>query len=245
MKKVRLDLKLLEDGIVDDTKEVVVLILQRSILVNNIPATSVGMLVTHNDIIRIRGNNIYDYYSRAGLKLQAALNAWPDFKVAGRFFLDIGAAHGGFTQELLSKGAKQVIALDVGYGQLHPVLRQDNRVIVKERCNFYKTTLEDYPNIPDAFTIDLSFTSLEKALLHIKSIWTDTKEALVLFKPQFEADSHRLDKGIVCDQEYVQELLSDFINRMEVEYNIKVQASMPSPIKGRKGNQEYLLWLCL
>ena len=243
MKKTRLDLRLLNDGLVDNLADVKVLILQRNILINETPATSISFPVLPTDIIRIK-NDIHDYYSRAGLKLRKALDTWGDFIVQDRIFLDIGAAHGGFTQELINRGAKFVMALDVGYGQLHPNLRKNNRVIVKERCNFYKTTVSNFEYEPDAFTIDLSFTSLEKAILYIKKLWQPPKEAIILFKPQFEAtDLSELDKGIVKNEVYIQQLLSNFIINLQNNHSILVKDTLASPIKGRKGNQEYLLWI--
>ena len=134
------------------------------------------------------------FVSRGGEKLQHALDAW-EIEVAGRDCADVGASTGGFTDCLLQAGAARVVAIDVGYGQLHPRLRSDPRVTVLERVN--ARLLTELPFVPDLVVCDVSFISVTKALPPVLRLAVPGWEALVLVKPQFEAGRSEGTKGVV------------------------------------------------
>ena len=240
----RLDDRLVEDlGIVSKEKARG-LILAGEVLVNEKPIYQAGKRIKAGDMIRLRRRSAY--YSRAALKLKKAVEDW-NFPIKGRSFLDIGAAHGGFTQILLEKEASRVITLDVSYGQLHPNIRDHKKVFVMERKNLYRVKASDLPCLPDAFVVDLSFTSLRKALLHIKSV-LPSSEGICLLKPQFEIKASELsredvaEKGIIKNKIILDNIKSDFIDFLKIK-NIDCIYWEPASILGRKGNQEFLFWI--
>ena len=237
---MRLDEWLLKYKKVESFKKAQALILSGRILVNDRVISHIGYNIKGENQVRIK--ELSQYYSRSALKLEKALKIW-DINLEGKKILDIGSAHGGFTQIVLEMGAQKVISLDVSYGQLHPNLRKDKRVWVMERSNIYHTQKSDLLFEPDMFTADLSFTTLTKLLPHLKKILPQT-QGVCLFKPQFEAKRFKLKKGIVKDKEYINELLEDF-QKFLYEEKIQYIAHSPSPITGRKGNQEYLFWISI
>ena len=213
-------------------------ILSGEVLVNEQPQTSSAHQVKKTDNLRIR--NQYHYYSRAALKLKGALEKW-NFPVKNGSFIDIGAAHGGFTQVLLEHKAKQVITADVSYGQLHLNLRKDERVHCIERQNIFKLKKSSLPFQPNFFVGDLSFVSIRKLILYLKQTWPEI-QGICLLKPQFEAKPKQLEKGIVKKALDRKKLIKDFLEFLNKE-NVKCISFTPSCIKGSKGNQEYLFWL--
>ncbi len=214
------------------------LVLAGRVLVNERVISHVGFQVKNE--VQVRVKNPPQYYSRAAFKLRGALQMW-DINFANKKILDIGSAHGGFTQVLLEMGVQEVISLDLSYGQLHPNLRKDERVWPMERTNIYHTKKNDLPFEPDGFTVDISFTTLKKLLPYLKKILPQA-QGVCLFKPQFEADKSKLEKGIVRDKVYIDNLLKSFQDFL-VDEKIQYLAHSSSPITGRKGNQEYLFWI--
>ena len=184
--------------------------------------------------------NTKKYVSRGGLKLEAAIKEW-QLPVEGRVFLDAGASTGGFTDCLLQQGAHKVHAIDVGYNQIDFSLFQDSRVILAERTNIMHVEMLD-PQ-PDAAVADLSFRSLRGAANHIIDL-TAEKWMVGLLKPQFETESVDIADfdGVVRIEEEVQRILDLTIQAL-IEDGLQVRTVMTSPIKGRKGNREFLLLL--
>ncbi len=179
------------------------------------------------------------YVSRGGDKLEAALNAFkPD--ITGRTCIDVGASTGGFTDCLLQHGAAKVYAVDVGYGQLTWQLRQDERVIVLERCNIRHLTRDLLGDIPTFFVADCSFISLTKVLPAILPLLDADFSGIVLIKPQFEVGKGQVGKGGVVRDNTIQmeviDKLRDFCHGLGFQ-NFDV---IPSPLLGPAGNQEYL-----
>lgn len=236
---------LLYRGLATDAHEARGLILAGKVLVNDVPASKPGHKVKTTDTLRVRG--VRRYASRAGEKLAAALAAF-HFPVAGRTFLDIGAATGGFTDVLLQNGAAFVIAVDVGRGLLHQKLRTDARVQVIEDCDFRMLESQKLHTPPEAFVADVSFISLAAIVKKAFSLLVPLhrlREGIVLFKPQFElprSERDKLQKGILTDEDRAVRLIDEFAESM-VQWGITVSGRMASPIKGTKGNQEYLLHL--
>ena len=185
------------------------------------------------------------YVSRGGEKLHQALVTF-EIEVKNRICLDGGISTGGFTDCLLQAGAKQVYGIDVGYGQVAWSLRQDSRVILKERTNFrYLTPEELYSNEEAANlgVMDLSFISLTKVLPALWDLLVSPKEVVLLVKPQFEVGRERVGKkGVVrSTQDRANAILQVWQAASKLGW--QYQGLTTSPIKGPAGNVEYLLWL--
>jgi len=183
-----------------------------------------------------------EYVSRGGQKLEKALEY---FKVSpeGKVCMDCGASTGGFTDCLLKKGAKLVYAIDVGYGQLAWSLRTDERVKTMERTNIRYVTPEMLEQKPEFTVIDLSFISLGLVLPVVYGLMTEQGDVVCLIKPQFEAGKGKVGKkGVVRDPDVHKEVLDVFIQNSE-KAGFLLQGMTHSPVKGSKGNIEYLGWL--
>src|SRR5207253_1120458 len=180
------------------------------------------------------------YVSRGGLKLANALDALR-LDVAGARALDVGASTGGFTDALLQRGAAHVIALDVGYGQLHPRLRADPRVTVLERTNVRE--LDALPYAPDLVTCDVSFISVRKALPPALELAAPGWRALALVKPQFEAGRAEVGKGgVVRDPDTRRRVLRE-VAEAALGWGAQTEAVVDSGLPGPKGNREFFLLL--
>lgn len=179
------------------------------------------------------------YVSRGGEKLAHALAAL-GVDPHGRHCLDLGASTGGFTDCLLQHGAARVVALDVGYGQLHPRLRADPRVVVLERVN--ARSLEELPFAPELVTCDVSFISAATVLPPALRLAAPGWEALVLVKPQFEAGRADAPKGVVRDPEVHRRVLRAFCARA-VDWRATVAGIVDSGLPGPKGNREFVVHL--
>ncbi len=185
------------------------------------------------------------FVSRGGEKLDAALSAFAarGLAVAGKRCADVGASTGGFTDCLLSHGAAHVEAIDVGYGQLHPKLRADPRVAVRERTNARHLRRADFAAPFELVVVDASFISLEKLLDAIVDMLANDGELVALVKPQFEAgrDAVARARGVIRDRD----VRSDAIARAEramLERGLTVVARLECPIVGPKGNVEELVY---
>jgi 23S rRNA (cytidine1920-2'-O)/16S rRNA (cytidine1409-2'-O)-methyltransferase len=179
------------------------------------------------------------YVSRGGLKLAAALDA---FRIDPRemFCLDVGASTGGFTDVLLQRGAARVIALDVGYGQLHPRIRRDPRVTVLERVNVRE--VRELPFRPELVVCDVSFVSVRKALPPALALAAPGWEAVVLVKPQFEATRGEARRGVVRDRDVHRRVLAE-VAREAGAWGAQLTGVVDSGLPGPKGNREFFLHL--
>ncbi|MGH3023685.1 MAG: TlyA family RNA methyltransferase [Gaiellaceae bacterium] len=182
------------------------------------------------------------FVSRGGEKLAHAL-AELEIDVAGQDCLDIGASTGGFTDCLLQAGAARVCALDVGYGQLHPKLRDDPRVTVLERVNVRNLRCDDLPFRPTFLTCDVSFIGLAKALPPALACAAPGWRAVVLVKPQFEAGPDQVGKGGVVRDPDVRRRALDGVIALAPDWGARVLGVVESPVRGPKGNVEFLLHL--
>ena len=180
------------------------------------------------------------YVSRGGLKLEHALK---EFKVdpTDKICLDIGASTGGFTDCLLQHGAKKVYCVDVGYGQLAWVLRQDARVVVIDRQNIRHLPKEKIPDKAELVVVDLSFISLKLIFPEIKKFLADKAHIIALIKTQFEVGKKEVGKkGVVEDPALHQRVISE-IKEAGLKENWHCAGVVPSPILGAEGNQEFLI----
>ena len=186
---------------------------------------------------------VMPYVSRGGLKLEKALKIF-DISMQNRVMVDIGSSTGGFTDCALQNGAQCVYAVDVGTNQLVWKLRNDPRVIVKEKTNFRYATRDLFENgIPNIATIDVSFISLTKVLLPIRNYLKENGEIVALIKPQFEAGREKVGKkGVVREKSTHIEVIEK-VTDYAVSIGFEVAALEFSPIKGPEGNIEYLVHL--
>ena len=240
-KSQRLDALLVERGLADSRSRAQGLILSGCVRVGDRVVTKAGSHVAPDEPLTVeRGNK---FASRAGEKLDGALDEF-GVSVAGRRCLDAGASTGGFTDVLLHRGAREVLAVDVGYGQLDWSLRNDPRVIVMERTNVRHLTGDELPFAPDLLVADLSFISLGVALEGLFSTTPSLREAVVLVKPQFEAGPELVGRGgLVRDPEVHQAViqrLAEYFGSLGFGAIGVTQAQLPGR---RAGNREYPLHL--
>lgn len=239
--KQRLDVVLVEKGLIQSREQAKRIILSGKVFVGGCMVDKAGTLVYPEDDIHIEGDSI-PFVSRGGLKLQKALELFQP-PVEGRIYMDVGASTGGFTDCLLKHGAKKVYSIDVGYGQLAWGLRQDDRVVVMERTNIRKVTRKDLEDMPQGAVIDVAFISLKLVLPVIKDLLLPDSHIIALIKPQFEAGRKKVGKnGVVRSPETHREVLENIVSISRKLHFIPKNITF-SPIKGPKGNIEFLLHL--
>ena len=190
----------------------------------------------------IQAEPAHRWVGRGALKLDHALNLWP-VVVEGRTVLDVGASTGGFTEVCLDRGAIRVFAVDVGFGQMHPTVAADPRVVKLERTDARDLTPELIPEPPQLIVCDASFISLSKVLPAALSLAAPGADLVTLVKPQFEADGPKAvgKKGVVKDPEAHAAAVQGVRDWLEGR-DWTVRAVVESPITGGDGNVEFLLW---
>jgi 23S rRNA (cytidine1920-2'-O)/16S rRNA (cytidine1409-2'-O)-methyltransferase len=239
--KNRLDTVLVDRGLADTRAKAQALILAGRVRVEGQAVAKAGTLVPEAAAVEVLAP-ASPYVSRGGEKLAGALEHF-GVEPQGKVCLDAGASTGGFSQVLLLRGAAQVFAVDVGYGQLDPVVRNDPRVVVLERVNIRLLPREAIPEPVDLVTLDLSFISLSLVLPKIVEFLGPGGEILALVKPQFEVGKGRVGKGgVVRDPALQQEAVAQVA---EAARGLGLWASegFAAPLKGPKGNQEWFLHL--
>ncbi len=237
----RLDVLLTERGLCSSRQEAVRLILAGKVRVGSAGADKPGTLVPVDAALEVAGP-AHPYVSRGGVKLQHALAV---FGVAprGRICLDVGASTGGFSDCLLQVGARLVIAVDVGYGQLADRLRQDPRVHVLERTNIRHLAPSGLPAAPDLATIDVSFISLTLVLPVVRGLLVPPAEIVALVKPQFEAGRGAVGKGGVVRDPALHRSVLERVAGTAAELGLTVWGLTASPLLGPMGNREFWLHL--
>lgn len=235
--KVRLDKLLMDRGLAETRSKALALVMSGSVSVNGRVVTKAGSDVNGDADVAVK--QTMPYVGRGALKLEAALDAFA-VDPAGKVAVDIGASTGGFTDLMLKRGAERVYALDVGHGQLHYRLRHDHRVINLEGVNVRYLDPQLIPEACDIATCDVSFISLKLIIPPLLKVLKPSADLIVLVKPQFEAGRNAVKKGIVRDANALEEVLRDMEMFMS-SLDLAVSGAIPSPIKGAKGNQEYLM----
>jgi 23S rRNA (cytidine1920-2'-O)/16S rRNA (cytidine1409-2'-O)-methyltransferase len=199
-----------------------------------------GTPVARDAALRVRGED-RRFVSRGGDKLAGALSAF-GCAVEGRICLDVGASTGGFTDCLLQAGASHVVAVDVGYGQLHPRLREDPRVTVLERTNARHLERDALPDGIGLVTLDASFISARLLLPRLAAVAPEA-ELLLLVKPQFEVGRGRVGKGGVVRDDALREEAARDVTGAAVDLGYSLAGQADSTVPGPKGNREIFLWL--
>lgn len=241
MAKTRLDIALLERGLVPSRERARALILAGQVTVDGLVVSKAGAPVATDATIALILPD-HPYVSRGGVKLAGALDRFA-IDPAGRRALDIGASTGGFTDVLLRRGAVSVIALDVGHGQLDWRLRNDPRVVVREGVNARALTRDDVPYDVSLVTIDVAFISLRYILPALPPFLERPADIVALVKPQFEAGRHEVGRhGLVTDPA-VHEAVLARVTAAAQALGFRRSGMVPSPITGATGNQEFFLHL--
>jgi 23S rRNA (cytidine1920-2'-O)/16S rRNA (cytidine1409-2'-O)-methyltransferase len=231
--KKRLDVLLVERGLAESRAQA-----QALVLAGRVPGyDKAGQQVEESAVLEV--SQPARFVSRGGEKLAHALEAF-GVDPSGRDALDVGASTGGFTDVLLQRGAARVIALDVGYGQLHPRIREESRVTVLERVNV--RGLGELPFAPGLVVADVSFVSLAKALPPALARAKPGWEAVVLVKPQFEAERGEAPRGVVRDPEVWRRVLREIAGEA-LGWPAEVVGVVDSGLPGPKGNREFFLHL--
>lgn len=239
-KKERLDLLLVEKGIITSREKAKACIMEGKVYVDGQKVDKAGEKVSINANIEYRGETL-KYVSRGGLKLEKAMNAY-NISLDDKVCMDIGASTGGFTDCMLQNGAKKVFSVDVGYGQFAWKLRTDDRVVCMERTNIRYVTLEDIGEQLDFASIDVSFISLKKIMPATLNLLKDSGEVVALIKPQFEAGREKVGKkGVVREISTHKEVVHGIIDFL-LEQHLNILGVGYSPIKGPEGNIEYLVY---
>ena len=240
--KNRLDRVLVDRGLADSREKAQALILAGAVEVDGEPATKAGIPIGDGSVVRVReekAGKALRYVGRGGLKLEAAIEHF-GVDVGGKVSVDIGASTGGFTDCLLQHGAARVYAVDVGYGQLAWSLRRDARVLVIERTNIRTLPAGRIPEPADLATIDVSFISLTKVLPKVVELLKPGGAIVALVKPQFEVGKGEVGKGGIVRDTVKRENALHGVVRFAVSTGLIAKGVMSSPIKGQKGNVEYL-----
>jgi 23S rRNA (cytidine1920-2'-O)/16S rRNA (cytidine1409-2'-O)-methyltransferase len=231
--KKRVDVLLVERGLAESRTQAQALVLAGRVPGHAKPGEhvedSAELAVTEGD----------PYVSRGGIKLANALAAF-GVDPAGRDCLDVGASTGGFSDVLLKGGAARVIALDVGYGQLHPRIREDPRVVVLERTN--ARSVGELPFPPELVVCDVSFISVRKALPPLLELAAPGWEAVVLVKPQFEAGPAAVRGGVVRDPDTRRRVARE-VAEAALDWGAETAGVVDSGLPGPKGNRELFIHL--
>lgn len=238
MPKVRLDVLVARRELTESREQAQRLIRAGKIRVNGQMATKPGFTVM--DDVELELEAPPPFVSRGGEKLMGALNAWPDLAISGAVAMDIGSSTGGFTDCMLQHGAIKVYAVDVGKGQLHWDLRNDERVDVREETNARYLDVADFTPRPTFCSIDTSFISLKLILPAADRILLPGSEVISLIKPQFEAGAKNLRKGVVVEEEIRQQVVEDIHAYGVEKLGWEWMGVERSPLTGPKGNVEFL-----
>jgi 23S rRNA (cytidine1920-2'-O)/16S rRNA (cytidine1409-2'-O)-methyltransferase len=238
--KVRIDVLMVERGLAQSRERARALILAGRVLVDEQKVDKPGASVPAEAPVRLLGEDL-KYVSRGGLKLEGALDHW-HISVEGRVCIDVGTSTGGFTDCLLQRGAATVTAVDTGFGQIAMKLRINPRVRLMERTN--ARLLEPGALGPEAslLVMDVSFISATLLLEPVFAAAPGLTEAVILVKPQFEAGREHVGKGGIVRDPQAHQLAIDKVAASVSSLGWEAAETIPSPITGAEGNQEFLLY---
>lgn len=237
--KQRLDKILVERNLAPSREKAQALIMAGQVVVGDHVVDKAGQQVSIDAEVRIKGE-VLPYVSRGGLKLRKALDEF-QVDVTGKVVLDVGASTGGFTDCVLQAGAVKVIAIDVGHNQLAWKLRQDPRVISREKTNIRYVTPEILGEQVDLAVIDASFISLDKVLPATIALVKPQGSVIALIKPQFEVGRGEVGKGGIVRDPQAHEQVLEKIRSLAGQLGLTVGGMCESPITGADGNREFLM----
>ncbi len=238
-KKLRLDLLVVQRSLAPSRQRAQALIMAGKVMVAGRIIDKPGRLVPPDVQVEV-GQDDNPFVGRGGLKLLHALERF-SVDPKGRICMDVGASTGGFTHCLLQKGAERVYAIDVGYGQLAWELRNDPRVVVMERTNIRHLPQGAIADSPDLAVIDVSFISLRIVIPAVLIHLARPAEIVALVKPQFEVGKGEVGKGgIVRHPRLHARVIKELVQGFR-EMGLEISGVVPSPIRGAKGNREFLM----
>lgn len=241
MNKVRLDSFLVTSKLVESRNKAQDLIKEGNVTVNGIVIDKPNFMVTNKDEITINNND--DYVSRAAYKLVHAIN---EFKIdlKNKVVLDIGSSTGGFTQVSLMNKANKVYSIDVGTDQMHQSLRNNSKVKLFEQTNFKNIKKDIFEEKVDFVLCDVSFISLIKIIDKLLTLFDYSYNGVFLIKPQFELEDIKIKNfnGVVTNEETRKKIIQKIENILNKNH-FKILGLCESPILGRKGNKEYLIYV--
>ncbi|MGE4319096.1 MAG: TlyA family RNA methyltransferase [Deferribacterales bacterium] len=238
-KKERIDSLLVSLELVGDIDEARRFIMAGLVVADDHRVDKAGDMVSSDAVIRLKSHN--KYASRGGLKLEKAVSEF-HINFQNKTVIDIGASTGGFTDVALTNGASRVFAVDTGRGQLDPRLSRDERVTVLDNTNFRTVDFSVIGSHSDIFVCDVSFISLKMIIPACRQFARDGSEAVFLIKPQFEAMKQEVGRGgIVTDRSVHERVIREVIG-YGGESGFSLRGLCMSPIKGAKGNIEYLVY---
>jgi len=240
--KTRLDAELVRRELARSRENAVELIASGKVLVNGIPATKAATQVDAQISITLKDEQD-EFVSRGGHKLAGALEHFVKLNVKDKVALDAGASTGGFTDVLLKRGAKMVVAADVGYGQLAWQLQSDPRVKILDRVNVRSLTKEQVGQEIDLVVADLSFISLKIVLPALIEVAKEEADFLVMVKPQFEVGKEKLGAGGVVRDATLRKEEVAAVAEAAFSLGLGCLGVVASPLPGPSGNVEYFLWL--
>lgn len=240
--KTRLDAELVRRGLARSRDNAIDLIDRGQVLVNGIPASKAASQVDAQISITLKDDHD-EFVSRGGHKLAGALDHFSSLLVEGKVALDAGASTGGFTDVLLKRGVKKVIAVDVGYGQLAWSLQSDERVKILDRVNVRTLTKDIVGESVDLIVADLSFISLKLVLPALISVAKDEADFLIMVKPQFEVGKEKLGAGGVVRDAHLRKEAVLAVASSAKSLGLGCFGVVASSLPGPSGNVEYFLWL--
>lgn len=242
-KKTRVDLLLCEKGLVSTRTKAQSLIMAGLVFVGTQRVEKPSETFSDDTVFFIK-QDLHPFVGRGGVKLKAALDHFA-IDVKDTCCMDVGASTGGFSDCLFQSGAKKIVAIDVGYGQMDYKLRQDPRMVLFERENFRHFDFNKIEDKIDIVVVDVSFISLSLIIPKIAELFQSQKSekglVLMLVKPQFEAGPDKVDKGGIVKNKAVQLECVEKIKAECLKSKWNVRGNIPSPILGAEGNQEYIL----
>ena len=241
MKRERIDKLLVDRGLVGSRERARRLLMAGAVRAGDRVVDKPGALIATDAELTVTGEDI-PFVSRGGLKLAGALDAFGT-AIAGRIVLDVGASTGGFTDCALQRGARAVIAVDVGYGQFAWALRQDPRVTLLERTNIRHLDAAALPAIPEVAVVDVSFISLRLVLAVVAGVLAPGGDIVALVKPQFEVGKGQVGSGGVVRDPALQAAAVTAVRAHALGLGLELLDECESPILGPKGNREFFLAL--
>ena len=241
-RRTRVDAELVRRGLARSRQQAAELISAGRVSIDGLPAAKPATSISIDASLKVADDGERSWVSRGAHKLIGALDAF-GIDVSGRRCLDAGASTGGFTEVLLDRGAREVVAVDVGYGQLAWSLRSDERVVVIERTNVRDLTPETISGPVDLVVADLSFISLATVLPALTACCGPDADIVPMVKPQFEVGKGLVGAGGVVHEPDLRADAVLRVARRAAELNWHTMGAVASPLPGPSGNVEYFLWL--